>query len=147
MPRPGELSVWTPKVIRDHEKRIRGSAWWNVVARLKPGVTVDQAQSEMDAISVVLGREYPRTNEGLSASILPLRDHLMGGLKIPLFVMLGAVLVVLAIGCANVASLLLARGMYREREFAIRAALGAGRARIVRQLVAESLLLSVLASV
>jgi putative ABC transport system permease protein len=146
MPRPGDLSVWTPKVIQDHEKRTRGSAWWNVVARLKPGVTVDQAQREMDAISIALSREYPRTNEGLSASVVPFRDHLMGGLKVPLFVMFGAVIVVLAIGCANVASLLLARGMQREREFAIRAALGAGRGRIVRQLVAESLLLSALAA-
>ncbi len=147
MPRPGELSVWTPKIVQDHERRTRGSAWWNVVARLKPGVTVEQAQRELDTISIALGREYPRTNEGLSASVVPLRDHLMGGLKVPLFVMLGAVLVVLAIGCANIASLLLARGMQREREFAIRAALGAGRARIVRQLVAESLLLSVLSAI
>ena len=100
----------------------------------------------MDTISVALAREYPRTNEGLSASVVPFRDHLMGGLKVPLFVMFGAVIVVLAIGCANVASLLLARGMQREREFAIRAALGAGRGRIVRQLVAESLLLSALAA-
>jgi putative ABC transport system permease protein len=147
MPRPGELAVWTPKVIQDHEKRTRGSAWWNVVGRLKPGVPVEQAQRELDAISVALGREYPRTNEGLSAWVVPLRDHLMGGLKVPLFVMLGAVLLVLAIGCANVASLLLARGMQRDREFAIRAALGAARGRIVRQLVAESLLLAVLSAV
>ena len=147
MPRPGELSVWTPKIVEDHDKRTRGSAWWNVVARLKPGVTLEQAQSEMDAISIALGHEYPRTNQGLSASVVTLRDHMMGGLKAPLFVMLGAVVVVLAIGCANVASLLLARGMQREREFAIRAALGANRARIVRQLVAESLLLSALAAV
>ena len=146
MPRPGDLSVWSPKIVEDHDKRTRGSAWWNVVARLKPGVTVDQAQVEMDAISVALGREYPRTNEGLSASVVPLRDHLMGGLKVPLLVMLGAVVVVLAIGCANVASLLLARGMQREHEFAIRAALGASRARLVRQLVAENVLLSVLAA-
>jgi putative ABC transport system permease protein len=146
MPRPGELSVWTPKIIQEHEKRTRGSAWWNVVARLKPGVTIEQAQSEMDAISIALAREHPRTNQGLSAAVVSLREHLMGGLKTPLFVMLGAVVVVLAIGCANVASLLLARGMQREREFAIRAALGANRARIVRQLVAESLLLSALAA-
>ena len=92
MPRPGDLSVWTPKVIQDHEKRTRGSAWWNVVARLKPGVTVDQAQREMDTISVGLAREYPRTNEGLSASVVPLRDHLMGDVKLPLFVMFGAVI-------------------------------------------------------
>jgi putative ABC transport system permease protein len=147
MPRPGELSVWTPKIIREHERRTRGSAWWNVVARLKPGVTLEQAQAEMDSISAALAREYPRTNEGLSAALVPFRDHLTGGLKRPLLIMLGAVVLVLAIGCANVASLLLARGIQRERELAIRAALGAGRARMIRQLVTESLLLSILAAV
>jgi putative ABC transport system permease protein len=146
MPRPSELGVLTPKVLQEHERRVRGSAWWTVVARLKPGVAREQAQSELDAISVALGREHPRTNEGLSAALVPMREHLMGGLKRPLFIMLAAVLLVLAIGCANVASLLLARGMQREREFAIRTALGAGRGRLVRQLVTESLLLSVVAA-
>ena len=143
--RPGALSVWTPKVVQEHERRIRGSAWWNVVARLKPTVTVESAQGELDAISAGLAREH-RANEGLSAAILPMRDHLMGGLKLPLFVTFGAVLLVLGIGCANVASLLLARGLQREREFTIRAALGAGRGRLLRQLVTESLLLSAIAA-
>ena len=142
LPRPGELSVWTPKIIQDHEKGTRGSAWWNVIARLKPGVTQADAQAEMTTIAAALGKQYPRTNEGVGVQVVPLRDHLMGGIKVPLFVLLGAVLLVLTIGCANVASLLLARGLKREREFAIRAALGAGRGRLVRQLVAESLLLS-----
>ena len=145
MPRPGELGVWTPKIIQESEKRVRGSAWWNVVARLKPGVTPEQAQREMDTISTALAREYP-VNKGLSAEVVPMRDHLMGGLERPLFIMFGAVILVLGIGAANVASLLLARGMQREREFAIRSALGAGRARIMRQLVTESLLLSALAA-
>ena len=146
MPRPGELSVWTPKVMMDHERRTRGSAWWNVVARVKPGVTHAQAQRELDVISASLAREHPRTNEGLSAAVVPLRSHLMGGLEVPLFVMLGAGVLVLGIGCANVGSLLLARGMQRQREFAIRAALGAGRGRLVRQLVTESVLLSVVSA-
>jgi putative ABC transport system permease protein len=147
LPRPGELSVWTPKVIQDHEKRTRASAWWNVIGRLKPGVSLEQAQGDLDAISLALAREFPRTNATKSALLLPLREHLMGGVRLPLFIMLGAVVLVLGIGCANVASLLLARGMEREREFAIRAALGAGRVRLIRQLVAESLLLSVIAAV
>ena len=147
MPRPGELGVWTPKTIQDHEKRTRGSAWWNVVARLKPGVTREQAQAEMDTISTALAREYPGTNERITAAVVPLREHLMGDIRLPLFVMLGAVVLVLVIGCANVASLLLARGMEREREFAIRSALGAGRGRLVRQMVAESLILATLAAV
>jgi putative ABC transport system permease protein len=147
LPRPGELSIWTPKVIHDVDKRIRASSWWNVVARLTPGVTLEQAQAEMNTISAALAREYPRTHERRSAILVPMREHLMGGVSLPLFLMLAAVVLVLGIGCANVASLLLARGMERSREFAVRAALGAGRLRLVRQLVAESLLLSLIAAV
>jgi putative ABC transport system permease protein len=146
LPRPGELSIWMPKVVQEHDKRIRASAWWNVVARLAPGVTIEQAQSEMDAISADLAKAYPRTNASTSAVIVPMREHLMGGVRFPLILMLTAVVLVLGIGCANVASLLLARGIERSREFAIRSALGAGRIRLVRQLVAESLLLSVIAA-
>lgn len=147
LPRPGELSVWTPKVILEHEPQIRASAWWNVVGRLKPEVSLGAAQAEMASIATALGNEHPRTNDHVGIEVVPLRDHLMGKVKTPLVVMLGAVVLVLAIGCANVASLLLARGMHREREFAIRAALGAGRARLVRQLAVESLLLAAIASV
>jgi putative ABC transport system permease protein len=142
LPRPTELSVWTPKVIQEHEPRVRGSAWWNVVGRLKPGVSVEAAQAEMTSIAAALGKTYPKTNAQSGIEVVTLRDHLMGPVKLPLFVMLGAVVLVLVIGCANVASLMLARGMHREREFAIRSALGAGRARLVRQLVVESVMLS-----
>src|SRR5688572_27006931 len=146
LPRPGELSVWTPKWILEHEPRIRASAWWNVVGRLKSDVTIDGARAELSSIAAALGREHPRTNQQQGIEIVALRDHLMGKVKTPLLVMLAAVVLVLGIGCANVASLLLARGMEREREFAIRAAMGAGRLRLVRQLVAESLLLSILSA-
>jgi putative ABC transport system permease protein len=146
LPRPGELTLWMPKIVQEHETRIRASAWWNVVARLAPGVTLEEAQREMDTISSALAREYPRTNASSSAVVVPLREHLMGGVSRVLFLMLAAVILVLGIGCANVASLLLARGVERNREFAIRSALGAGRVRLVRQLVAESLLLALVAA-
>jgi putative ABC transport system permease protein len=146
LPRPGELSVWTPKVILEHEKRIRASAWWNVVAKLQPGVTPAAAQAELDSIATAIARENPETNRGRSAWLVQMRDYLMGDLRLPLLLMLAAVLLVLGIGCANVASLLLARGMQREREFAIRAALGASRFRMVRQFMTESLLLAGIAA-
>lgn len=146
LPRPGELGVWTPKVIQGYESRIRDSAWWNVVGRTKRGVSIEQAESELNAITAALAREHPGENHGLGVEVVPFRDHLMGDLRLPLLIMFAAALLVLAIGCANVASLLMARGIEREREFAIRAALGASRARIVRQLVVESLLLSLLAA-
>jgi putative ABC transport system permease protein len=147
LPRPGELTVWTPRAPQPYDVRIRASRWWNVVAKLAPNVSIEQAQSELDAISAVVARENPRTNAGTSAHLVPMREHLMGGVSLPLVLMLGAVVLVLGIGCANVASLLLARSVERSREFAIRSALGAGRARLVRQLVAESLMLSSIAAV
>ena len=147
LPRPGEVAVWTPRAPQAYDPRIRASRWWNVVARLRPGVTLEQAQSEMDAISQTIARENPRTNSGMTALLVPMREHLTGGVSLPLFLMLAAVVLVLGIGCANVASLLLARGVERSREFAIRSALGAGRVRLVRQLIAESLLLSMIAAV
>ena len=146
LPRPGELAVWTPKVIQEYEKGIRDSAWWNVVGRLKPGVSADQANTEMASVAAALAREYPSTNERVGVNVVPLREYLAGDVATPLYVTLAAVLLVLLIGCANVANLLLARGLKRNREFAIRAALGAGRARLVRQMIGESLLLSLVAA-
>jgi putative ABC transport system permease protein len=141
LPTSGPRGIWTPHVIEDHERRTRGSAWWAAVARLAPGVTHAAAQAEMDTIATALEREYPRTNRDVRVSVVPFFDHLTGAMRRPLCLLAGAAGLVLLLAAANVVGLLLARGAERERELAVRAALGAGRGRIVRQLVAEALLL------
>jgi putative ABC transport system permease protein len=142
LPTAGERGVVAPKVIAEYEPRIRGSAYWAVVGRLKPGVALEHARAEADSIAAALAREYPRTNANVGIRILPLREHLAGGLRSTLNILAGAVGLVLLLACANVANMLLARGAEREREFAVRSALGAGHGRLVRQALAESTLLA-----
>jgi predicted permease len=124
--------------------RIRPVRILDVVARMAPGVTVGQAQQEMNLITRRLSEEYSQDASWGAATVIPLGDALTGQVRAGLLVLLGAVAVVLLMGCVNVASLLLARGASRQRELAIRASMGATRSRIVRQLMTESFVLSLM---
>ncbi|HZE69970.1 MAG TPA: ABC transporter permease [Pyrinomonadaceae bacterium] len=139
---PPDREIWAPRVLGETQRQLRGPTYWNVIARLKPGVTVRQAQVEMSGIAMRLAAQYPDTNGGMGATVVPLYDQMTGQAKSALWVLAGAVAFVLLIACANVANLLLVRGAERQREFAIRRALGAERSRLLRQTLTESLLLA-----
>ena len=122
----------------------RGNHSLEGIARLKPGVTISQALSELRAIAANLEKQYPNSNTDFGVLIKPLREELIGDVRTALYVLFGAVICVLLIANANVANLLLARATERGKEIALRAAVGASRSRIIRQLLIESLLLAII---
>jgi putative ABC transport system permease protein len=138
LPTAGERGVFTPHVFEEHDRQVRSTGWWNVVARRKAGVSADEAQQELDLVAASLAAEHPRTNARTGIRALPLAEHLTAGVRKPLLLLLGAVGLVLLVTWSNVAGLLLARGASRGGELEVRASLGATRRRLLRQLVAEN---------
>jgi putative ABC transport system permease protein len=120
----------------------RGAHYLAVIGRLKAGVSLEQANADVQTIAARLARQYPQNSANESAEVVPMLDQLLGGIRQPLFALLAAVGVVVLIACANVANLLLVRASVRDREIAIRTAVGADRGRIVRQMLVESLILA-----
>ena len=134
--------LWMPLGLTSAQLANHGSHFLRVLGRLKPGVTIAQAQADLDIVAARLTNESPQTNTGVGVTVLSLPEQIVGDVRRPLLVLLGIVGFLLLMVCANIGNLMLARALARGREFAVRAALGASRTRLLRQLLAESVLLA-----
>jgi putative ABC transport system permease protein len=143
---PEKTDIWFPASVFP-ETNERSAHNYRVVGRLKSDATLEQAQAQMTSIGARLAQQYPSSNKDKNVAVTRMRDDMVSNVQLTLYLLLGAVTLVLLIACANVANLLLAKSTTRTREIAIRAAVGASRARIIRQLITESLLLAVLSAV
>ncbi len=137
-----DAALWTlmPRVERENTER--DNNWFQAIARLKPGVSIEQARAQMNVVAASLAQRFPKQNKGIGASVIGLRDELSSQSQLMLLALCGAAVCVLLIACANLANLLIARSLVRRRELDVRLALGAGRERLVRQLMTESLVIA-----
>src|SRR2546429_9563493 len=141
---PDWADLWVPLAWSNEKRAVRGNHNYMVIGRLKPEVAVPQAKADLSAISARLEQQYPEDDKGWGATLLPLHEQIVGDVRPALLVLLGAVVFVLLIACANVANLVLAKTVARKKEMAIRTSLGASRAAVLRQIFAETVLLSLL---
>lgn len=139
--RQRDADFWRPIAFTPADLVQRGNHYLNVIARLRPGVTIEQARKDMSAVAAAMSKES-RDNEHVGATVVPIKEELVGNTRPGLLVLITSSGCVLLIACANLASLLLAWGIVRQREMAVRAAVGAGRGRLVRQMITEGLALA-----